>query len=48
MYNIIINNKIIKSYLFKIQVVIWLILNGHVSTGRGYYFLDSKINITKE
>lgn len=35
----------VKSYPFKLQAIIWCVLNGYVSVGRGQYFLDPKIKI---
>lgn len=37
--------RILKSYPFKLQAIIWCVLNGYVSVGRGQYFLDPKIKI---
>lgn len=34
-----------KSYPFKLQAIIWCVLNGYVSVGRGQYFLDPNIKI---
>lgn len=34
-----------KSYSFKLQAIIWCVLNGYVSLGRGRYFLDPNIKI---
>lgn len=35
----------IKSYPFKLQALIWCVLNGFVSVGRGQYFLHPNIKI---
>lgn len=37
--------RLIKSYPFKLQAIIWCVLNGFVSVGRGQYFLDPSIEI---
>ena len=51
MYQVILNNNVIKSYPYKIQAVIWCFLNGYVYSGgydfdnKRYYFLDDSIKI---
>lgn len=37
--------RLFKSYSHKSQAVIWCFLNNFVSSGRGCYFLDERIEI---
>lgn len=36
---------LVKTYPYKIQAIIWCFLNKFVNSGRGYYFLDPKVEI---
>ncbi len=36
---------LLKRYPFKLQAIIWCFLNKFITTGRGYYFLDPRIEI---
>lgn len=44
-YNVYVNNKLVKIYKYQIQAVIYCFLKGYVSTGRGLYFLNPKVEI---
>lgn len=44
-YEIWHHNKILKTYYFKIQAIIWCYLNGFVNYGRNEYWLDENIKI---
>ena len=48
MYQVTVNNTPVKTYPFKIQAVVYCFLNGYVSTGKGWYFLNPKIKIRKK
>ncbi len=45
MYNVYVNNELKKSYKYKIQAVTYCFLNGYVTSGRGLYFLNPKVEI---
>lgn len=47
MYQVIVNNTMVKTYPFKIQAIVYCFLNGYVSSGRGWYFLDEKVKVRK-
>lgn len=36
---------LVKRYPFKIQAIIWCIMNKFVNRGRGHYFLDPRVEI---
>ena len=36
---------LVKRYPFKIQAIIYCFLNGYVSSGKGWYFLNSNVEI---
>lgn len=44
-YNVYVNNKLVKIYKYQIQAVIYCFLNGYVTSGRGLYFLNPKVEI---
>ena len=44
-YQVIVNNQTVKEYPYKIQAIVYCFLNGYVNTGRGWYFLDGRVNI---
>lgn len=35
----------VKTYPFKLQAVIYCFLNGYVTSGRGWYFLNPRVEI---
>lgn len=39
-YQVIVNNKIIKEYPYRIQSVIWCFLNGYGYQGKGYRWIS--------
>lgn len=45
MYQVIVNNKVVKTYPFKIQAIVYCFMNGYVTSGRGWYFLDDMVKI---
>lgn len=45
MYDIFINDKLIKSYRYHLQCTIWCFGRGLVYTGRGYTWLDPTVTI---
>lgn len=45
MYQVIANNQLVKTYPFKLQAIIYCFLNGYVTSGRGWYFLNEKVKI---
>lgn len=47
MFKVIVNNAVVKEYPFKLQAVIYCFLNGYVSTGKGWYFLNPKVRISE-
>jgi hypothetical protein len=47
MYQVIVNNKVVKTYPFKIQAIIYCFMNGYVTIGRGWYFLDDRVKISE-
>ena len=46
MYQIIINNEVVKTYPHRLQCVIWCYLHGRVVSGNGYRWLI-KVEIKK-
>lgn len=48
MYKVYINNNIVKTYKYQIQAVTYCFLNGYVTTGRGLYFFNPKVQIRKD
>ena len=48
MYLVKVNDKTVKEYKFKIQAITYCFLNGYVSSGRGYYFLNPLVKIVEE
>lgn len=47
MYQVTVNNTIVKEYPFKLQAIIYCFLNGYVTSGRGWYFLDDRVKISE-
>lgn len=47
MYQVIVNNKVVKTYPFKLQAIIYCFLNGYVTSGRGWYFLNPDVKISE-
>lgn len=47
MYQVVVNNKVVKTYPFKIQAIIYCFMNGYVTSGRGWYFLDDSVKISE-
>lgn len=47
-YNVYVRNTLVKSYPHKIQAIMYCFLSGYVNTGRGWYFLDDRVQIKKE
>lgn len=45
MYQVIVNNKVVKTYQFMLQAITYCFMNGYVSSGRGWYFLDERVKI---
>lgn len=45
MYQVTVNNTIVKEYPFKLQAIIYCFLNGYVTSGRGWYFLNERVKI---
>lgn len=45
MYEVWINGQLEKTYKHKLQAIIYLMLNGHVYSGKGLYFLSNKVKI---
>lgn len=39
------SKSLVKRYPFEIQAVIWCFINKFVNSGRGYYFLDPRVEI---
>lgn len=48
MYQVIVNNKVVKTYQFMLQAITYCFMNGYVSSGRGWYFLNDKVKISEE
>ena len=48
MYLVKVNDKTAKKYKFKTQAIIYCFLNGYISFGRGYYFLNPLVKIVEE
>lgn len=44
-YKIKVNNETVKEYRYELQAIIYCFLNGYISTGRGWYFLDDRVKI---
>ena len=38
---------LVKTYPYKIQAITYCFLNGYVTSGRGWYFLNEKVKIVK-
>lgn len=47
MYQILINNNIVKEYPFKLQCITWCILNGYVCNGGMMHWLIPTVKIKK-
>lgn len=47
MYQIIINNIIVKEYKYKIQAIIYLWMHGYVYQGKGYHWIKDNYKIRK-
>lgn len=45
MYQVVVNNTTVKTYPFKIQAIVYCFMNGYVTSGRGWYFLNQKVYI---
>ena len=45
MWQIIIDNEIIKEYKYEAQAITYCFLNGYIYSGRGWYFLDQKVTV---
>lgn len=53
MYNIYVNNQLVKSYKYEIQAVTYCFMKGYISSGGydfyngWYYFLDERVKIER-
>lgn len=47
MYQVTVNNVVVKTYPFKVQAVIYCFMNGYVTSGRGWYFLNERVKISE-
>lgn len=47
MYQVIINNIVVKEYKHKIQAIIYLWMHGYVYQGKGSYWFNDKCKIRK-
>lgn len=47
MYQVIINNIVVKEYKHKIQAIIYLWMHGYVYYGKGSYWFNNKCKIRK-
>lgn len=47
MYQVTVNNTVVKTYPFKIQAIIYCILSGYVTSGRRWYFLNERVKISE-
>lgn len=45
MYQVTVNNTPVKTYPYKIQAIVYCFMNGYVTSGRGWYFLDERVKI---
>ena len=45
MFEVYVNDTLVKSYPYKAQAVVYCFMNGYVNTGRGWYFLDDRVKI---
>lgn len=48
MYNVYVNEQLIKSYPHRIQAIIWGIMHGFLYTGRCGTFFDKQFKIKEE
>lgn len=48
MYQVIINNQIVKEYKHKIQAIIYLWMHGYVCQGKGYYWIKNNCKIRRK
>lgn len=46
-YQVLVNNTVVKAYPYKTQAVTYCFLNGYVSSGYDWYFLNPKVEIRK-
>lgn len=45
MFEVYVNDTLVKSYPYKTQAIVYCFMNGYVNTGRGWYFLDDRVKI---
>lgn len=48
MYQVIINNQIIKEYKYKIQAIIYLWMHGYVYRCKDYYYFNDNCKIRRK
>ena len=48
MYQVIINNQIVKEYKHKYQAFVYLWMHSYLYSCKGYYFLDKKCKIRRK
>jgi hypothetical protein len=47
MYQVKVRDEVVKTYPFKLQAIIYCFLNGYVTSGRGWYFLNPYVKINE-
>jgi hypothetical protein len=44
-YQVYVNNDLIKEYTHRIQAIIWLMMHGYIYSGNGLYFMSHAAKI---
>lgn len=44
-YEVYLHRKLVKTYKYRLQAVIWCMMHGHVGQGRGYKWLKGDVEI---
>ena len=47
MYRIYVNDILVKEYPYELQATIYCFINGYITTGRGWYFLNPHVEIIR-
>lgn len=47
-YQVFVNDTLVKTYAHKIQAIMYCFLKGYVNSGRGWYFLDDRVQIKEQ
>ena len=48
MSEILVDGEVVKEYIYELQAITYCFMNGYISRGRGYYFLNTRVKILED